>query len=193
MRVYTPLVAEHDVILRMTEVIRKLIERTPESQEGSQVNFDNVIDFLCMYVDRCHHAKEEDIFFCHCEKKGINGIDKKIMQGLTDEHVFIMRTVGEIIEARRTKANGYRSTRETLESKLERLATYYPEHMRKEKEVFFPIALKYFSREEQYSILREFWKFNEKVLFEKYYAILDRLETLTGSTTDPSIRLSRSL
>jgi hemerythrin-like domain-containing protein len=191
MRVYIPLVAEHDVILRMTEVIKKLPECMRESRKEIPVNFDNVIDFLCMYVDRCHHVKEEDIFFRHCEKKGIQGTDKKIMEELIEEHIVIMRTVGELTGAREKHSKGYRSAGETLERTLEMLTTYYLKHMRKENEIFFPKAFKYFSLEEEYSMLREFWKFNEKILFEKYYAILDRLEKFTGGTTYPPIAYGR--
>jgi len=193
MRVYIPLVAEHDVILRMTEVIKKLPACMRESREEIPVNFDNVIDFLCMYVDRGHHAKEEDIFFHHCEKKEIQGTDRKIMKELIEEHIIIMRTVGELTDAWEKHSKGDRSTGETLERTLEMLATYYLKHMRKENEIFFPKALKYFSLKEEYSMLREFWKFNEKILFQKYYAILDRLEALTVGTFHPSICLSHSL
>jgi hemerythrin-like domain-containing protein len=193
MQVYSPLVVEHDVILRMTEAIKKLLECMRESQEEIQVNFDNVIEFLCMYVDRCHHVKEEDIFFHHCDKKGIQGTDKKIMEELVAEHAWIMRTVGELIRERQEYGEAYRLARENVESKLSIVSTYYPEHMRKENEIFFPRVLKYFSHDEQYSILRQFWKFNEKILFEKYYAILDRLEARTVGTTYPPIRLSGSL
>lgn len=193
MPVLTPLMAEHAVILRMMEVVRKIMEGMPESNREVHRRLDNVIEFLCMYVDRCHHAKEEDIFFSHCEKKGIPETDRNVMTELIEEHIFIMKTVGELIDARREHGNSFRSAEEIGRNKLALLTSLFPEHMRKENEIFFPKALKYFSPYEQYSILREFWRFNERMPMEKYHALLQQLEVYAGRASHSSMRLSHSL
>ena len=99
MQIHAFLMVEHSVIGRMIEVIKSLIETMQGSRQARPLRLDNVIDFLCMYADRCHHVKEEDIFFYRCDKKGMHETDKKIMAELIEEHIFIMKTVGEIIDA----------------------------------------------------------------------------------------------
>jgi len=193
MQVLTPLMAEHGVILRMIEVIRKILEVMRDSKQEVHMSLDNVIEFLCMYVDRCHHAKEEDIFFSRCEKKGIHETDRKVMTELIDEHILIMKTVGELIMAKRERAEGYQFDGEIPGKKLELLITFFPEHIRKENEIFFPKVLKYFCHDEQYSIMREFWRFNERMPMEKYHALLHQLEAISGRASHPSIRLAHSL
>lgn len=188
MQIHALLMVEHSVIGRMIEVIKSLIEPMHGSRQARPLRLDNVIDFLCMYADRCHHVKEEDIFFYRCDKKGMHETDKKIMEELIEEHIFIMKTVGDIIDAWQKHADGHRSAKETLRNKLEILTTFYPEHMRKEDEIFFPKALTYFSHDDQDSMLREFSKFDENSGFEEYLTIPCQLELLAAGTPQQSTR-----
>ncbi|RJR54769.1 MAG: hemerythrin domain-containing protein [Desulfobacteraceae bacterium] len=190
MQVHTPLVAEHKIIRRMMEAIGKWTEQVRGSGKGFNGHSDTVIDFLCMYVDRCHHVKEEEIFFHHLDKKKILEGDRKTMEELIQEHVFIMKSTGEIMSAR--SEAGSRGDGEIVERRLRILSGYYLEHIRKENETFFPRVPKYFSYYEQNSILQEFWRFNEKIPLEKYHAALHKMETLTGMASYPSIGLIQS-
>jgi len=190
MQVHIPLVAEHNIISRMMEATRRLTRQVRGSGQGFNGQ-DTVIDFLCMYVDRCHHVKEEEILFHHLEKKKIHEGDRKTMEELIQEHVFIMKSTGEIMSARAEA--GSRGAEEIVDQRLRILSGYYLEHIRKENETFFPRVLKYFSYYEQNSILQEFWRFNEKIPLEKYHAALHKMETLTGMASYPSMRLFQSV
>lgn len=190
MQVHTPLMAEHNIISRMMEATKRLTGQVRGSGQGFNGQ-DTVIDFLCMYVDRCHHVKEEEILFHHLEKKKIHECDQKTMEELIQEHVFIMKSTGEIMSAR--SEAGSRGDGEIVERKLEILSACYLEHIRKENETFFPRVLKYFSYYEQNSILQEFWRFNEKIPLEKYHAALHKMEALTGTASYPSMRLFHSV
>lgn len=192
MQVHSPLLTEHAVIRRMMDVIDKF--RCPIRGAGQwiEVHLDSIMDFLCMYVDRCHHAKEEDIFLHHLEKKEIHESDRKVMEELLQGHVFIMKSVGEIIDAQSSLLSGDEAAGAAIDEKFGILTASYVAHMKMENEIFFPKVLKYFSYQEQNSVLHEFWRFNEKIPLEKYHATLHQLEALTGTASHPSIRLFHS-
>lgn len=63
------LVKEHDSILRMIDVTRKLLA------DKSNVNIalvDQIIDFIKNFADKYHHLKEEDVLFVEMEKHGMS-------------------------------------------------------------------------------------------------------------------------
>ncbi|MCJ7619462.1 MAG: cation-binding protein, partial [Anaerolineae bacterium] len=61
-------------------------------------------------------------------------------------------------------------------SALQDLVEFYPAHIEKEDKRFFVPCMKYFSRQEQDEMLKEFWEFDKRLIHEKYAAIVGRLE-----------------
>ncbi len=54
---------EHQYILRMLKVVRKLSIHTFNTKEVYYEGFHKAIDFIRNYADKFHHGKEEDILF----------------------------------------------------------------------------------------------------------------------------------
>jgi hemerythrin-like domain-containing protein len=59
---------------------------------------------------------------------------------------------------------------------LKTLVDFYPKHIRKEDDVFFPASRAYFSDEEDQAMLAEFWEFDRKMIHEKYKAVVKESE-----------------
>jgi hemerythrin-like domain-containing protein len=57
----------------------------------------------------------------------------------------------------------------------------YPKHIEKEDKVFSPAARNYFSDEQDQAMLAEFWKFDRKMIHEKYRSTVEGLGTLSIS------------
>jgi hemerythrin-like domain-containing protein len=65
------LVAEHDIIERGLTVLEKVVNRI-ESGESVPDGFPKwAPDFFAQFADKCHHAKEEDLFFPLLKERGI--------------------------------------------------------------------------------------------------------------------------
>lgn len=65
------LVAEHDIIERGLDVLAKMVARI---ESGGSVPGDFpkwVPAFFSQFADKCHHAKEEDLFFPLLKERGI--------------------------------------------------------------------------------------------------------------------------
>ena len=63
------LVGEHDVILRMIDVTRRLFADTTTVNIG---HVEQILDFIKNFADKYHHLKEEDVLFVEMEHHGMS-------------------------------------------------------------------------------------------------------------------------
>ena len=166
---------EHRLIEKMLKTASKELEMIKKNNAADPVFIDTLVDFIRTYADRTHHGKEEDILFKELETKKLNDKDKKGMQELIDEHISARKIVKELVEAKMKYTEGDSDSINTIIEKLTFLINFYPEHIRKEDEVFFPDTEKYFSKEELDIMLKTFWDFDRKMIHEKYNKLYESL------------------
>ena len=71
MKTVERLVAEHDIIERGLTILEKVAARI-ESGESIPDDFPKwAPEFFSQFADKCHHAKEEDLFFPLLKERGI--------------------------------------------------------------------------------------------------------------------------
>lgn len=168
-----PLMIEHRLIEKMIAVINDQIS-VMRNKERVDPDFINAaVDFIRVYADKTHHGKEEDILFRDLAAKKISAEDKAAMQELVEEHRYARKTVAELVQAKDDCLAGRKEALKTVLDKLTILTEFYPEHIRREDEVFFPDTEKYFTHEEQDAMLREFWEFDRKMIHEKYKSVAE--------------------
>ncbi len=62
---------EHDAILHVFTILDKMLSSTTKS-DADNLRFGNeLVHFLKIFADKCHHGKEEDILFIELENKGV--------------------------------------------------------------------------------------------------------------------------
>lgn len=107
------LVNEHRLISRMVSMLAVLHKRL-ESNDHADVNVPtDVVDFFRMFVDRNHHAKEEDALFPTLERCAVNP-EGSTIQSLKNEH-----EQARILTATLTDAIGkYKTGDATTKSKI---------------------------------------------------------------------------
>jgi len=167
---------EHRLIERMFRQVEGEIGRIKTEGKADPLFIDMIVDFVCTYADRTHHGKEEDILFRDLAAKQMTADDQRAMQDLIGDHVFARKTVKELVEAKEAYVAGDTRMLETIMSKLQTLADFYPEHIRKEDKEFFPATERYFSQQELDAMLAEFWEFDRQMIHEKYKGLVDKLE-----------------
>ena len=168
-----PLMIEHRLIEKMLAVIKDQIAVMRTRDRVNAVFIDAAVDFIRVYADKTHHGKEEDILFRDLAAKKISAEDKAAMQELVEEHRYARKTVAELVQAKEDCLAGRKEALKTVLDKLTILTEFYPEHIRREDEVFFPDTEKYFTREEQDAMLQEFWEFDRKMIHEKYKSVVE--------------------
>jgi hemerythrin-like domain-containing protein len=161
----------------MISIIKAALKQIESTQEVDPVFVDTGVDFIRTYADRTHHGKEEDSLFRDLGKRDLSAEDQKVMQELIDEHVFGRQTTKALVEANTRYGNGDKTALTDITSKLRTITEFYPRHIEKEDKVFFPPCRTYFTDDEDQAMLAEFFKFDQKMIHEKYKSLVEGLES----------------
>jgi hemerythrin-like domain-containing protein len=167
-----PLMIEHRLIERMIGVVQRALERAGQTQSIDPYFVDAAVDFIRVYADRTHHGKEEDILFRELAERDLSPADQQVMNELIEEHIFGRRTTKALVEANMRYRQGEAAALAEVTSHLETLVAFYPKHIRKEDQVFFPAARAYFTEQEDQVMIAEFWEFDRQMIHEKYKALV---------------------
>jgi len=167
---------EHRLIERMIVLIKDAIAQIQSSGKADPLFVDTAVDFIRTYADHTHHGKEEDILFRELDKRPLSHEDRRVMNELIQEHVFGRQMTKALVDANTRYRNGDAAALAEITEKLLTLVTFYPKHIEKEDKVFFPAARSYFSDAEDQGMLAEFREFDQKMIHEKYKAVVNALE-----------------
>ena len=63
--------AEHEGILLMLDVLERMSERIAAGKSVPTDHLKQVLDFLQVFADQCHHGKEERLLFSAMEAAGV--------------------------------------------------------------------------------------------------------------------------
>jgi hemerythrin-like domain-containing protein len=129
---------EHQLILRVLDVLQKLIEQG-EAGEWDIDAVEECVTFFRLFADACHHGKEEDLLFPEMETRGMPR-DSGPIAVMLFEHKQGRELVGQMAEA----LEGARSGELASIAKLENAARAYLQllrgHIYKEDNVLFNMA-----------------------------------------------------
>jgi hemerythrin-like domain-containing protein len=166
---------EHDGILFGLEILEKMTEQLQKNRKVEKGDFREMINFLKLFADKCHHGKEEGLLFPAMEKVGIQNQNGPIGQMLI-EHAEGRKYISQMSEA--IKDNSVN------ENDLIQAATNYirllRQHIEKENAVLFPMGDRKIPAEIQADLLTSFEEFEEKVMgkgtHEKLHELLKKFE-----------------
>lgn len=169
-----PLMMEHRIIEKVLHVVNDKITIMNE-KNYDPFFIDAIVDFIRTYADRTHHGKEEDILFKELEKKELDTTNKALMLELIDEHIQARNKVKQIIELNKKFKKGDTTVFSEIVAILKWLISFYPIHIKKEDDVFFPDTEIYFTNDELDKMLSNFWEFDRLMIHEKYQNFLKEI------------------
>ena len=171
-----PLMIEHRLIERMVKLLAAEVEKIKKDSEVN-TNLINVgVDFFRTYADRVHHGKEEEILFRELAQKQLTVEDNDMMQRLIQEHIWARQAVSKLSAANCQYIEGGKSALKVMIYEIDKLVKFYPLHIEKEDKHFFIPIMDYFSKEEQSTVLEQFWVFDRNMIHEKYRRIVEENE-----------------
>ena len=166
---------EHRIIEKVLAALQGFTESPGKARLE---NWGKAVDFIRNFADRCHHLKEEKIFFPALEKKGIARDGGPIGMMLT-EHEEGRSYVRAITEALTDEGEGEELPKADLVENARAYLSLLHEHIRKEDEILFNMADEVLSSEEQKKLLREFEEHEAKEIgtgiHEKYLRMVQEL------------------
>ncbi len=98
------------------------------------------------------------------------------MNELIEDHIFSRSTTKALVEANMRYRKGDQAALGEIKDRLKTLVDFYPKHIKKEDDVFFPASRAYFSDREDQAMLAEFWEFDRKMIHEKYKSVVKEFE-----------------
>ncbi len=185
-----PLMIEHRLIERLIALMGVELQRIkdnvavdPEFHFVDFVFIDTAVDFIRTYADRCHHGKEEDIFFAALAKKEISPEHRQTMEELIQEHVWAREATAALMKAKEGVLLEQSGALNDLLKHLGKLVEFYPGHIDKEDKHFFIPCMAYFSDDEKAAMLETMWEFDRQLIHEKYRGVVEGIENRRACKT----------
>lgn len=167
------LMHEHGAILEALQVLKGMAKRLDEGGAVEEGDISDILGFLKLFADRCHHGKEEELLFPALVKVGLSE-NEGLLSVLLSEHqrgrelLRVMETVSfpMLDPARFSSAvHGYN---ELLEN-----------HIRKENTLFFPMMQTLLTAHQFDEMAKAFDEFETSVMgegrHEELHALLTKL------------------
>lgn len=149
--------SEHEAVLEVLAILEQASNRLlEENQPPSLEFFEQMVEFLSIFVDKCHHSKEEKFLFPNLELMGVmqNGGPIGCM---LDEHETGRGLIGEMYEAvALIKAGNQAVGRQQLATSAIEYSQLMQNHIAKENGVLFLLADKLLRPEKQQELVTAF-------------------------------------
>ena len=169
---------EHEGILHMLKILERISSTKREIEDFPFEHMVQIIDFLKVFVDQCHHGKEEDFLFPALEAAGIPREGGPIGVMLS-EHQQGRQLVKEMTESlvrlRNEEMQGLADFQKIAQSYIELLR----QHIEKENNVLFAMADQRLSGQRQNEMADSFEQLERNRIgvgrHEAFHALMDEL------------------
>jgi hemerythrin-like domain-containing protein len=131
--------AEHNGIKLMLRIIEKMCERLESGNDVDAEHLERVLEFLRVFADKCHHAKEEELLFPALENAGVAREGGPIGVMLTEHNKArqLVKSIGEGIAQYKAGDAGAAAKIVVNARNYIRILTA---HIDKEDNVLYPLA-----------------------------------------------------
>lgn len=139
MQAITELKNEHRGVESMLRILEEASKKCARGLEVDTKNFEAILEFLTVFVDRCHHGKEEDFLFPALEAAGVQH-DQGPIWVMLQEHEEGRQLITELRDA----LNDFIAGDKTDSKAIGKIGLDYvvllDRHIEKEENVLFPMA-----------------------------------------------------
>ncbi len=173
------LVQEHNGIKRMLRVLGVISARLEAGERVDPSDLDQIIEFIQVFADKCHHGKEEDLLFKAMERAGIPGEGGPIGVMLA-EHKIGRGYVKGMSEAAAAYRAGQPGAGVAFAENARNYVALLSQHIAKEDGVLYVMADRALSPHIQAELLEGFERIEEERVghgkHEEFHRLLDRLD-----------------
>ncbi len=169
---------EHDAILKMIEATEVTAARMERGEKVPDSLLAGLIEFFQLFADKCHHGKEEEVFFPRLVEKGMPGNSGPVGVMLR-EHEMGREMIQRMVQAEDAYRGGASSAASSWAKAARSYAALLREHIAKENEVLFMMADGMLSEKEQQELAEAFERVETQRMgagtHERLHARMERL------------------
>jgi hemerythrin-like domain-containing protein len=183
MRATQILRAEHEVILKVLDCLERVADGAASAGVPDLLSAKEILEFLAVFADRCHHGKEEECLFPKLFDQGMPRHVGPVAVMLA-EHEEGRSEVAGMRAALAACEQGKREATEQFVAHARSYVQLLREHIAKENEVLFPMADGMLGEVQQQELLTAFGKVERHDMgegtHERYLALAEGLVSRLG-------------
>lgn len=165
---------EHKIILLMLDVAEQAMVSIKAEGEVKVTEIERMLDFFINFADRCHHAKEEELFLAKMQERGMPS-DSGLSAVILKEHQLGREKLEVVASALSQAGQGDTAAKVII---MENLAGYIGmlrAHIKKEDCILYPIGDRIFTEEDQKYLSEAFDRVEKEEMgegvHEKYHKL----------------------
>ena len=171
------LMNEHEGIQLMLSILRNVAKKIVSGKNIPAEELKGIMEFLTVFVDKCHHGKEEDFLFPALEAAGI-ARDGGPIGVMLQEHERGRRHIADMKKAFGDfTLSGIKTA--ALQESVEEYVSLLNQHIFKENNVLFPMAEQVLSVNDGDKLYDNFEKLEVERIgigkHEEFHALMDKL------------------
>jgi len=169
---------EHKIILVIMDAADREVRSITATGKVEATTLDKIMDFCRVFIDRCHHGKEEEYLFPKLEEKGV-AREHGPLGVMLQEHEAGRQRVKAIAASLPPAGAGDPQAAAAVAADLMAYSSLLRAHIDKENNVLFPLADRLFSPAEQQALLQAFAKHEAEEIgagvHERYHQLAHEL------------------
>lgn len=169
---------EHEGIRVMLNVLERVSGQLEAKGTVEKDHFDGILEFLTIFVDKCHHGKEEDVLFPAMIAASDQA--KTPVQAMRAEHEAGRGYIGSMSLAYTAFLQGDASLSGHIAENARSYISLLRGHIEKENDVLFEVADRLFSPGKQNELLEGFEKVEAERIgpgkHEEFHGLLAKLK-----------------
>jgi hemerythrin-like domain-containing protein len=170
---------EHQAIKLMLRISEKVCGKLESGEEVNPEHLEQMIEFIKVFADKCHHGKEEDLLFTAMEEAGITREGGPIGVMLAEHDMGRGYVKGMSEAVAKYKAGDHKASFAIVEN-ARNYITLLTQHIDKEDNILYPMADMHLSEDQQKALLEGFERVERERIgagkHEEFHKLLDHLQ-----------------
>jgi hemerythrin-like domain-containing protein len=172
---------EHRGIELMLRVLSAISEKVGHGEPLHAPHIDGIMEFLTIFVDKCHHGKEEEFLFPALEAAGVAKEGGPIGVMLS-EHEQGRKLAARLKQCVSDYRSGDRQAAGGIQQTVKAYVDLLTQHIAKEDAVLFPMADTRLDADRDAALYSAFEKLEHERIgegkHEAFHALLDELQNI---------------
>lgn len=170
---------EHEGIELMLRVLQTVADKFKRGERVNTEHLDGIVEFLSIFVDKCHHGKEEEFLFPALEIAGVPREGGPIGVMLS-EHEQGRKLVARLKDAVTGYKSGDNANAARAQLIINEYVTLLTQHIAKENTVLFPMADAKLDSNKDTELFEAFEQLERERIgvgkHDEFHALLDQLQ-----------------
>ncbi len=166
---------EHEGVKIMLNILGRVYRQLEETGNLDTEHFKSILEFLSVFVDKCHHGKEEECYLCW----KLQAFQKMALFGVIYEHQVGREYAKAMDEAFAKYQPGNRPSSQGIIRNARDYISLLTNHIEKENNVLFVMADSCLSEKMQDELFEGFEKIEEERIgigkHEEFHGMLEKL------------------